>query len=104
MLNKNIIFENVKIINDKYQSLGFKITGLFGSYSRDEQDEFSDVDLTYKINHTIFHKDNAFAKLSKLEEIKKELEKIFSKKVDLIPENTKNRFIQESLKNEKIAI
>ena len=104
MLDKNVILQNIQKTNSKYQTLGFKITGLFGSYSRNEQNEFSDIDLTYKIDHAIFYKDNAFKKLSKIEDIKKELEKVFLKKVDLIPENTKNRFMQESLEREKISL
>jgi hypothetical protein len=56
------------------------------------------------MNHEVFHKDNAFAKLIALDEIKKELEKKFHQKVDLIPANTKNKFIQASLKKEQILL
>ncbi len=104
MNTKNEIIKNLTLLNEKYQSTGFKIASLFGSYARDMQDRFSDIDLTYVIDHDKFYKDDAFAKLAKIEEIKSELEKEFHTKVDLIPLNTKNKLIQESLKKEQILI
>ncbi len=100
---KNII-RHLHSFNKKHKAFGFQIVGLFGSYARKTQDAFSDIDLTYSMNHDIFHKDDAFAKLIALAEIKKELEETFHQKVDLIPANTKNKFIQESLQEEQIII
>lgn len=104
MNTKNEILKNLTMLNKKYQNTGFKISSLFGSYARGTQDSFSDIDLTYSIDHEKFYKDDAFAKLAKIEEIKVELEKRFHTKVDLIPSNTKNTLIQESLKKEQILI
>ena len=104
MNTKNEIIKNLTLLNEKYQNSGFKISSLFGSYVRGTQDSVSDVDLTYIIDHDKFYKDDAFAKLAKIEEIKSELEKKFHTKVDLIPLNTKNTLIQESLKKEQILI
>jgi len=104
MNRKNEILENLALLNEKYQNTGFKIASLFGSYARGTQDSFSDIDLTYIIDHDRFYKDDAFAKLAKIEEIKNELERRFQTKVDLIPSNTKNTLIQKSLKREQILI
>lgn len=104
MNTKEKILKNLILLNKKYQDTGFKIASLFGSYARGTQDTFSDIDLTYSINHELFFKNDAFAKLAKIEEIKTELEKKFHTKVDLIPMNTKNTFIQESLQKEQILI
>ncbi len=104
-MNKQIdIIQHLRLFNVKYKALGFQIVGLFGSYARKTQDTFSDIDLTYTMNHDIFHKDDAFAKLIALEEIRKELEQTFHQKVDLIPVNTKNKFLQQSLQEEQIII
>ena len=100
---KNIL-THLQKFNLSHKDKGFQIIGLFGSYARKDQDDFSDIDLTYKMNHEMFHKDNAFAKLIALDEIKKELEAKFHQKVDLIPANTKNKFIQASLKKEQILL
>ena len=103
-MDKATIIKNLHIFNHRYKDQGFMFFSLFGSYARGTEDIFSDIDLTYKIDHNIFFKDNAFAKLAKIEDIKKELELLFNKKVDLIPANTKNHLIQEQLKKEQIAI
>lgn len=75
MNTKEKILKNLILLNKKYQDTGFKIASLFGSYARGAQDTFSDIDLTYSINHELFFKNDAFAKLAKIEEIKTELEK-----------------------------
>ncbi len=83
---------------------GIQLVGFFGSYARGTQDSYSDVDITYRIDHNVFYKDNAFKKLIALEEIKKELEDALHHRVDLIPVNTNNILLQESLQKEQILL
>ena len=90
--------------NNTHKNDGFQFVSLFGSYARGTEDMFSDIDLTYKIDHTLFYKDDGFAKLAKLEEIKKELESILHKKVDMIPTNTKSLLLQQSLNEDQITL
>ena len=96
-MNKETILQDLHYFNDTHKSDGFVLVSLFGSYARGTEDLFSDIDITYKINHDIFFKNDAFAKLDKINEIKKELENKFHKKVDLIPANTKNKQTQKIL-------
>ena len=103
-MNKKIILDTLHHFNDEHKNNGFEFVSLFGSYARGTEDIFSDIDLTYKINHKIFYKDNAFAQLEKIQEIKKTLEKEFHKKIDLIPANTTNKIIQNTLLKEQIII
>jgi len=103
-MDKDTIINDLHAFNKKYKEQGFQLISLFGSYARGTADVFSDIDLTYKINHNTFYKDNAFAKLNKIEDIKKELELLFHKKVDLISANTKNSLIQSTIEKEQIAI
>ena len=103
-MNKEIIISDIQKLNKKYGEDGFKIVSLFGSYARDTYDQYSDIDLTYKIDHDKFFKDDAFAKLARIEEIKKELEHRFHKKVDLIPANTTNYLLKENLQKEQTYI
>jgi len=98
------IVEDLQTFNNQYAPNGFKIISLFGSYARQTNDIFSDIDLTYKVDAPTFYNDNAFEALSKLEMIKKELEGKFHKKIDLIPVNTKNSLIQQQLQKEQIFI
>lgn len=103
-MKKETILNDLHNFNETHKGEGFKFISLFGSYARDTEDIFSDIDLSYEIDHDLFFKDDAFAKLSRIEDIKKELEKKFHKRVDLIPSNTKNIQIQNSLKKEQIII
>ncbi len=92
-LKKQDILQKLSELKPLYLSEGIEILGLFGSYARDEQDFFSDIDIAYKLDHKEFskHYDNGFAKLLRLEDVKKELSKTFKKKIDFVPD-----------KNEKI--
>ena len=103
-LDINTIKNEIKKINELYEPQGFKIVSIFGSYARNEADIFSDIDLTYKINHDKFFKDDGFAKLNKITEIKQDLERTFKRKVDLIPINVTNKIIKEQIQKEQIAI
>ncbi len=104
MFEKSKIIKSLQLFNYRHESEGFKIYSLFGSYARDTNDVYSDIDLTYKVNHDLFFKDDAFAKLAKIEDLKKELENTFHIKVDLIPANTKNYLLQESIQKEQILV
>ena len=103
-MNKETILNHLHHCNDTHKDNGFVFVSLFGSYARGTEDIFSDIDITYKINHDIFYKDDAFAKLDKIAEIKKKLENKFHKKVDLIPANSKNKQIQSTLEQEQITL
>ena len=103
-MNKNTILKVLQSYNNSHKNNGFKFISLFGSYARGTEDVFSDIDLTYKIDHDVFYKNDGFAKLEKLEEIKKELESTLHKKIDMIPANTKNLLVQQNLNKEQISI
>jgi len=103
-LDINTIKNEIKKINELYEPQGFKIVSIFGSFARNEADIFSDIDLTYKINHDKFFKDDGFANLNKITEIKRDLERTFKRKVDLIPINVTNKIIKEQIQKEQIAI
>ncbi len=104
MLTKKDILNILHQYNTQYKSNGFEFISLFGSYARGTQDVFSDVDVSYKIDHNVFFKDDGFAKLEKLNEIKKSLESKLHKKVDMIPNNTNNLLLQKSLVEEQIRL
>ncbi len=104
MLKQKEIVDYLHQYNAEKLPSGIQLVGLFGSYARGTQDSYSDVDITYRIDHNVFYKDNAFKKLIALEEIKKELEHALHHRVDLIPVNTNNILLQESLQKEQILL
>jgi len=74
MKNKKGIIQ--KLEKEKIKQRGVKKIGLFGSYSRGEQNKNSDVDILVKINDS--------EGLFKLIRLKRKLETALNKKVDLI--------------------
>ncbi len=96
--------KKLKKFKEIYLCEGFELVGLFGSYAKGYEDDFSDIDIAYKIDHDAFFKDNAFKKLLRIEEIKKELEQNFHKKVDLISLNGNNSQLNKNIKKELIKL
>lgn len=94
----------LKELMSKYKQEGLILYGVFGSYARDEADCFSDIDIAYKIDHDKFYKDDAFKKLIRIEEIKKEIEKKLKKRVDMVPLNKNNRNFYTEIKKEMIVL
>ena len=91
MYNKNEILKKLKELKPTYEQEGLIFLGLFGSYAKDTQTEFSDIDVAYKLDHDKFsqkYKDG-FSKLLRIDDIKKELQSVFKAKIDLVPDNNK---------------
>lgn len=92
VLTKERILNTLKDIKPKYQKEGIEILGLFGSYARGTENEFSDIDIAYNLDFQKMLKqqdNNSFRVLFRLEDIAKELQKLFKKKVDFAPDNNK---------------
>ena len=91
-MNKEIILNclknNLQQFKEKYN---VEQIGLFGSYAKNTQSKYSDIDIAYKINHEQCSKQypNAFSKLIRIEEIQKELKSIFKREVDFVSDNNK---------------
>ena len=82
VLQKSEIIEKLQNIKYRYASEGFIIKGFFGSYSRDEADENSDIDILIEITQEFANK-YGFKAIARINEIKKELSDFFQVPVDL---------------------
>ena len=91
MQNKDTILSTLAQLKPIYEKEGLLILGLFGSYARDTQTKFSDIDVAYKLNYAKFSLKykGGFAKLLRIDEIKKELQAIFHTPIDLVPDTNK---------------
>ena len=92
MPQKNEILSKLKELKPAYAEEGLILLGLFGSYAKDTQTKFSDIDVAYKLDYDKFsqkHK-GGFAKLLRIDDIKKELESIFKTPIDLVPDTNKS--------------
>jgi len=91
VLQKNEIVSKLQELKPKYEQEGLILLGLFGSFAKDNQNAFSDIDIAYKLDYDKFsqkYKDG-FSKLLRIDDIKSELEHTFKTKIDFVPDTNK---------------
>ena len=81
-MNKKSIFSYLTDVKYKYQEEGFLIKALFGSYSRDEADASSDVDILIEASSEFANK-YGFDAIARIHAIEEELSKMLRFQVDL---------------------
>ena len=89
-MNKEYILNYLADIKNKYQDEGFMIKALFGSYSRDEADEDSDVDILVEAT-PIFANKYGFGAVARIREIQSELSQELGRPVDLADSTGMNK-------------
>ena len=69
------MIDELRKLKSKFLEDGVEIVGVFGSYARGDFDQFSDIDIAYRLKKDIFFKKfkDGFSQLIRLEEIKKEV-------------------------------
>jgi len=105
-LTRETVINVVKNLAKEESQDGLEIVGIFGSYARNTPNEFSDVDIAYKIDHSLFsqkYKDG-FSKLLKIEEIKELLQERLHHKVDLVSLNGSNEKLQANMLKEMVYV
>jgi hypothetical protein len=70
-------------IKQKYETEGFMILGIFGSYARGEADEKSDVDVLYRVDPIAFKKSPGLEFFGLFARVKEDLEAELGVPVDL---------------------
>jgi len=92
MQDKSSVLSTLKKLKPTYEKEGLVLVGLFGSYAKDKQTQFSDIDIAYKLDYDKFSLNykGGFAKLLRLDEVKKELQAIFHTSIDLVPDTNKS--------------
>ena len=93
----NLSSQHISSINSFFSSIPVKKAYLFGSYSRNEANEDSDVDILVELDHStpigmkfLFYKD--------------ELERILKKKVDLVSSEGLSKYVKPYIDREKVLI
>ncbi|MEA1892110.1 MAG: nucleotidyltransferase domain-containing protein [Campylobacterota bacterium] len=91
MQHKSEILSILKELKPTYEKEDLILLGLFGSYAKDTQTKFSDIDVAYKLDYDKFSLNykGGFAKLLRIDDIKKELQVIFKTPIDLVPDTNK---------------
>jgi len=81
-MKKEVILHYLTTVKAKYQSEGFIIKALFGSYSRDEANANSDVDILVEATPKFAQK-YGFSAIARIREIENELSQALGLPVDL---------------------
>jgi predicted nucleotidyltransferase len=91
LIQKDEIISKLKELKPIYQNEGLEILGVFGSYAKDENTKYSDIDIAYKLDYEKFSKKyiGGFSKLLRINEIKEELQNILKNEVDFVPNSNK---------------
>jgi len=99
-MDKNTILSKLKTLQPKYEKEGLLLLGIFGSYARDEHVEASDIDILIETTPQFLEKHKGFRAFAKLDDIKQELQTVFSKPIDLVDKvglkQHKNTYILEN--------
>lgn len=83
-MNKEEILVKLKELKPQYEVDGFVILGLFGSYSRGEQNDTSDIDILIDTRKEFLDKYIGFKAFAKFDDIKNEMKKIFHREIDFV--------------------
>jgi len=81
-MNKELILNYLVNVKEIYKKEGFLIKALFGSYSRDEADADSDVDILVEATPEFANK-YGFGAIKRIHEIQAEISKALGLPVDL---------------------
>ena len=90
-MNKNEILNKLKELKPIYQNEGLEILGVFGSYAKETNTKYSDIDIAYKLDYDKFSRKyiGGFSKILRIDEIKDELKAIFKTEVDFVSDSNK---------------
>ena len=77
------LLKQLTSLKQRYASEGFKILGVFGSFSRGENTPKSDIDVLYELDPTFMKKHKGFSAFSRLNSIKEEMRSVLGMEVDI---------------------
>lgn len=105
-MDKVDILTKLKHQKNIYEKDGIFLVGLFGSFAKNSDDSFSDIDIAYTLDYPLFSKkfSDGFSKILKLQDIKSELEALFHKKIDLVSLSSNNKTFIDHIKKELIYV
>lgn len=82
-IDKNSILEHLSFLKDELSSKGIVQLGLFGSYAKNSQNVYSDIDIAIKKDKEIFEKYGVYFYFELLNNIKDSIQRKFHRNVDI---------------------
>lgn len=81
------IFDKIRHLKEKYETDGFIILGVFGSYARGDYRNDSDIDILYELKTEFYNRYPGFEVYTAIDEIENDIRKELKHKVDLANRN-----------------
>ena len=86
-MNQDIL-NKVKELKEQLSVEGFIIEGVFGSYSRDDFNLRSDIDILYDLNRVFKDKYKGFKAIARLDSIQRKITQMLIIEADLVQRST----------------
>jgi len=82
-IDKNSILEHLSFLKEELSSKGIVQLGLFGSFAKDSQTIYSDIDIAIKKDKIVLEKNGIYFYFELLNSIKTSMQKKFHRNVDI---------------------
>ncbi len=102
-VDKNSILEYLYFLKNDLSSKGIVKLALFGSYAKDKQNVYSDIDIAIKKDIKILEKNGVYFYFEMLNNIKEKIQKKFHKNVDIFDLDSTSE-LKESIEKELIYV
>jgi len=99
MIKKDDIINYLKTIYPEFQKKGIEKIALFGSFAKDKNSLYSDIDILIKKEKNFAKKYGAYAYFNVINELKDKLRKKFKKEVDILDLDSKSPFLKDIKKD-----
>jgi hypothetical protein len=105
-IDQSTILATIASVKPKFDKQGIILEGLFGSYAKDLQNIYSDIDIAYHLDYAVCdtYYPDGFAKLEALENLKNELQEKLHRKVDLISLQSSNKTLTDTIRKEMLHV
>lgn len=102
IISKESIIEYLKTIENDYKNQGIVTLALFGSYAKDNQGVYSDIDIAIKKENDFF-KSNPYKYFEVLNNLRSNLQSKFHRGIDIVDLDSKSPFMA-SIKKDIIYV
>ncbi|MBS9782691.1 MAG: nucleotidyltransferase domain-containing protein [Arcobacter sp.] len=102
-VDKNSILEYLSFLKNDLSSKGIINLALFGSYAKDEQGVYSDIDIAIKKDIKILEKNGVYFYFEILNDIKEKIQKKFHRNVDIFDLDSTSE-LKENITKELIYV
>ena len=102
-ITKNIILQYLKEIKPELESHGIEKIALFGSFAKEEQTVYSDIDIAIKKKSDFLEKYSAYDYFNMISNIKQKIRQVLHRNVDVFDLESDSELL-ESIEKEIIYV